>query len=79
MARRRDRPRTDDTNWSPRDDAQWYSEQAKAATGAAGALMRMPRAWVREVRAMVREMRDDPTPPPPPPQDQETPRSPDLP
>ena len=78
MARRRDRPRTDDTNWSPRDDAQWYSEQAKAATGAAGALMRMPRAWVREVRAMVREMREDATPPQPP-QDRETPRSPDLP
>jgi hypothetical protein len=61
--RRRDRPRTDDTNWGPRDDVQWYSEQAKAAVGAAGALARMPRAWVTEVRAMVRDMRDDGTRP----------------
>jgi len=69
MARRR--PRTDDTNWSPRDDAQWYTEQAKAAGGAAGALFRMPRAWVTEVRAMVREMRDSD---PPPPGDEKQPR-----
>jgi hypothetical protein len=62
--RRRDRPRTDDTNWSPRDDVEWYTEQAKAAVGAAGALARMPRAWVREVRGMVRDMRDDPSGPP---------------
>ena len=58
--RRRDRPRTDDTNWSPRDDAQWYSEQAKAAVGAVDSLARMPRAWVREVREMVRDMREQP-------------------
>jgi hypothetical protein len=58
--RRRDRPRTDDTNWSPRDDVQWYSEQAKGAVGAAGELIRMPRTWAREVRTMVREMREPP-------------------
>ena len=57
--RRRDRPRTDDTNWSPRDDVEWYTDQAKAAPGAAKELFSMPRAWVREVRGMFREMRDD--------------------
>ena len=64
MARgRRDRPRTDDTNWTPRDYVQWYTEQAKAAVGAAGAIARMPRAWVRRY-TMVRDMRDDPNGPP---------------
>jgi hypothetical protein len=62
--RRRDRPRTDDTNWSPRDDARWYAEQAKAAPGVVREIARMPRAWVREVRGMVREMRDDENRPP---------------
>jgi hypothetical protein len=65
MARsRRDRPRTDDTNWTVRDDVQWYTEQAKAAPGAAKELLSIPRTFVREARAMVREMRDDGTPKP---------------
>jgi hypothetical protein len=73
---RRKRPRTDDTNWGPRDDVRWYTDQAKGAVGAAGEIARMPRTWMREVRGMFREMRDDPAPPP---ENRETPRSPDSP
>jgi hypothetical protein len=56
--RRRDRPRTDDTNWSVRDNVEWYTEQAKSAVGAAGEVARMPRAWIGGVREMVRDMRE---------------------
>ena len=43
---------------------RWYFEQAKAAPGVVRELARTPRAWDREVRGMVREMRDDENRPP---------------
>ncbi len=62
MARRRNRPRTDDTNWGPRDDVRWYWDQVKAAPGAAAELFRAPRTIAKEAREMVREMRSDDAP-----------------
>ena len=68
--RRRDRPRTDDTNWSLRDNVTYYTDQAKAAAGATREILSVPRTVGREARAMIREMRsgggkDDEAGPPP--------------
>ncbi len=62
--RRRDRPRTDDTNWRLRDNVTWYTDQAKAVPGLARELVSAPREWVRELRAIGRDMRDDENRPP---------------
>lgn len=63
MARRR-RPATDDTNWTARDEVDFYAEQVKAAPGAAKALVSIPFTVAREARAMLREMRSDEPPKP---------------
>jgi hypothetical protein len=47
---RRDRPRTDDTNWRLRDNVTWVTEQAKAAREAAGAVRRAPGEMLRDLR-----------------------------
>lgn len=60
MGRRRDRPRTDDSNWGLRDEYSWYAEQAKAAPGAVRALLGVPGTLARGARDMVRDMRSSP-------------------
>jgi hypothetical protein len=47
---RRDRPRTDDTNWRLRDNVTWVTEQAKAAREVAGAVRRAPGEMLRDLR-----------------------------
>lgn len=56
---RRNRPRTDDTNWRLRDNATWYTDQAKAVPRLAKEAASAPRAWFGAVKEMVDDMRGD--------------------
>ena len=53
----RRRPSNDETNWKLRDNATYYTDQAKAVPGAAKEIASMPRAWFGAVKEMVDEMR----------------------
>ena len=46
----RDRPRTDDTNWSPRDDLRWYADQVRGIGLMAKLPFTIPRDMIRELR-----------------------------
>lgn len=59
MPRRR-RGQDDETNWSLRDNVSWYTDQAKAAPGAAKALLSIPLGLGRGIREMAADMRDVP-------------------
>ena len=47
---RRDRARTDDTNWSPRDDLHWYADQVRGVGLMAKLPFTIPRDMIRELR-----------------------------
>ncbi len=47
---RGDRPRTDDTNWSPRDDLRWYADQVRGVGLMAKLPFTIPRDMIRELR-----------------------------
>ena len=53
----RRRPSNDETNWRLRDNVTWYTDQAKAAPGAAKEVASAPRQWFRAVKEMVDDMR----------------------
>ncbi len=53
----RRRPSNEETNWRLRDNATWYTDQAKAVPRVAKDLASAPRAWFGAVKEMVDDMR----------------------